>query len=154
MPTIFHHRAICICNKQLHLPRLKAQKINETYAHLLPVTRIGAATQLFYHILQNLEIIILQKLTKKEHRFLDAPDIYNESTRFASNAVPRRYPCSQLGPGTLTSHERSCLVLLRSRPDTVHRFPLRKTQTSTPLTRGSSTNKRPQSNHHPYCSGL
>ena len=92
---------------------------------------------------------------KKPRGFLhEAYFLYNESTRFASNANHRRYPCSQLGPGTLASHERSCLVLLRSRPDTVHRFPLRKTQTSTPLTRGSPTIRRPQSNQHPCYSGL
>ena len=32
-----------------------------------------------------------------------------------------------LDPGCPTSHERFRLVLLRSRPDTVHRFPLRET---------------------------
>ena len=31
-------------------------------------------------------------------------------------------------PGCLTAHERFCLVLLCSQPDTVHRFPLRKTE--------------------------
>ena len=35
-------------------------------------------------------------------------------------------------------------MLLRSRPDTVHRVPLRKTQTSTPLMKGSSTAKLPR----------
>ena len=49
----------------------------------------------------------------------------------------RRYPGSQLGPGFLAAHRMTHLVLLHSCPDTVHRFPLRKTQTSTPLTQGS-----------------
>ena len=48
-----------------------------------------------------------------------------------------RYPGSKLNPGTLTAPERFHLVLLRSRPDTVHRVPPRKTQISTPQTRGS-----------------
>lgn len=56
----------------------------------------------------------------------------------------RRYFASQLGPGTPATHERSCLVLLRSRPDTVHRFPLRRTQTSAPLNKGSSTSMSPR----------
>ncbi len=51
--------------------------------------------------------------------------------------TPMRYSGSQLSPGTLTAHERFHLVLLCSHPDTVHRFPLRKTRTSTPLTEGS-----------------
>ena len=45
-------------------------------------------------------------------------------------------------------------MLLRSRPDTVHRFLSRKTQTSTPLTKGSPTRRRPDTNHHPCYSGL
>ena len=60
-----------------------------------------------------------------------------------SNATPRRYLCSLLGSGTLTAHKRFCLMLLRSRPDMVHRVLLRKTQTSTPLTKGSSTSETP-----------
>ncbi len=45
--------------------------INETYAHPLSVTRIGTATYVLCHKLQNLEITILK--IKKEHRSLDAP---------------------------------------------------------------------------------
>ena len=45
-------------------------------------------------------------------------------------------------PGFLTSHGRFCLVLLCSQPDTVHRFPLRKTQTSS-LLAGGSCNRLP-----------
>ena len=52
-------------------------------------------------------------------------------------------------PGCLTAHERFYLVLLCSQPDTVHRFPLRKTQTSTPLIKGSYTSNSPQSNITP-----
>lgn len=40
-------------------------------------------------------------------------------------------------PGTLTAHERFCLVLLCSQSDTVRRGSLRKTQTSTPPPTGS-----------------
>ena len=58
--------------------------------------------------------------------------------RRTSNSHHKRYSYSLLGPGTLTAHRRFHLVLLHSCPDTVHRFPLRKTQTSTPLTQGSS----------------
>ena len=38
------------------------------------------------------------------------------------------------GTGTLTTHERFHLVLLRSRPDTVRRFSLHKTRTCTKRT--------------------
>ena len=55
----------------------------------------------------------------------------------------RRYSRSQLSPGDLTAHRRFHLVLLHSCPDTVHEFLLRKTQTSTPLTKGSSAVKCP-----------
>ena len=51
----------------------------------------------------------------------------------------KRYLYSLLGPGCLAAHRRSCLVLLHSWPDTVHRGLLRKTQTSTPLIKGSFT---------------
>ena len=66
------------------------------------------------------------------------------SVRLASNAPHRRYSGSLLSPGTLTAHERISLVLLHSCPDTVQRFPLRKTKASTPLTKGSSTRKHPR----------
>lgn len=46
-------------------------------------------------------------------------------------------------PGFLTAHERFCLVLLCSQPDTVHRVPLRETQTSSPLIKGSPTTINP-----------
>ncbi len=66
------------------------------------------------------------------------PQIFD---RKKSCAGGNRYPLPlQLTPpGTLTAHRRFCLVLLRSRPDTVRRFLLRKTQTSSPLTKGSYT---------------
>lgn len=63
------------------------------------------------------------------------------SLRKSSN---RRNLISQLGPGTLTSHERSSLVLLCSHPDTVQKFPLHETRTSTPLNKGSSTKLIPR----------
>ena len=56
----------------------------------------------------------------------------------------RRYPGSQLGPGFLTAHRGTHLVLLHSCPDTVHEVLLRKTQTSTPLTRGSPASSHPR----------
>ena len=54
----------------------------------------------------------------------------------------------------LALHRSFCLVLLHSCPDTVHRFLLRKTQTSTPLFRGSPTVKTPSVGQHPCYSGL
>ncbi len=53
-------------------------------------------------------------------------------------------PLQLTPPGTLTAHGRFRLVLLCSHPDTVHGFPLRKTQTSTPLIKGSCTSVRPR----------
>lgn len=46
-------------------------------------------------------------------------------------------------PSFLTAHGRFYLVLLCSQPDTVHRHPLRKTQTSSPLIKGCYTNADP-----------
>ena len=63
--------------------------------------------------------------------------------------LPKRYPENRLNPGTLTAPGRFCLVLLRSRPDTVHRFPSRKTQISTSLLRGCFANKHPLRNITP-----
>ena len=45
-------------------------------------------------------------------------------------------------------------MLLHSCPDTVHRVLLRKTQTSTPLIKGSYAMKKSSVRHHPCCSGL
>ena len=56
----------------------------------------------------------------------------------------RRYPDSQLGPGFLAAHRGTHLVLLHSCPDTVHEVLLRKTQTSTPLIRGSPARSHPR----------
>ena len=74
--------------------------------------------------------------------------------RRTSNSHHERYSYSLLGPGTLTAHRRFPLVLLRLRPDTVRRFLLRETQTSTSLTEGSPTAATPQEDHHPCYSGL
>ena len=76
--------------------------------------------------------------------FMHRHSINKKTVRPASSEPHIRYLCSQLSPGTLTAHERFCLVLLCSQPDTVHRFPLRKTQTSTPLAEGSYTGKGPR----------
>jgi len=45
-------------------------------------------------------------------------------------------------------------VLLLSRPDTVHKVLLRKTQPSTPLLTGRPHRIKPQYKHHPRYSGL
>ena len=59
-----------------------------------------------------------------------------------------------LGTGTLTTHRNFCLMLLGSPPDMVHGFPLRKTDSSSPLTRVRRYNARPRTGIHPCCSGL
>lgn len=69
--------------------------------------------------------------------------------RFLSSRNPGTLPLQLTPPGTLTAHERFHLVLLRSHPDTVHGFSLRKTQTSTPLTKGSYTGAGPRSSITP-----
>ena len=56
----------------------------------------------------------------------------------------RRFDRSRLFPGCLASPRGSCLELLRSRPDSVHRFLPRKTQTSTLLTEGCPTASQPR----------
>ena len=71
-------------------------------------------------------------------------DLNIKSAHPALNTAHRRYPGSQLGPGTLAAHRRTHLVLLHSCPDTVHEVLLRKTQTSTPLTRGSPARPYPR----------
>ena len=74
---------------------------------------------------------------------------YSFFVHCASNMIHRRYPAVDSVQAPLTAPGSSCLVLLRSRPDTVHRFPSRKTQTSTPLTGGSSADCRPPRNITP-----
>ena len=64
--------------------------------------------------------------------------------RLASTPAHRRFLHSQLNPGNPAAHRRVCLVLLRSRPDTVHRDLLRRTQTSSPLMKRCSTDKEPR----------
>lgn len=66
----------------------------------------------------------------------------------------KRYQCCQLSSGNLAAHGSSYLVLLGSPPDTVRKFPLRKTKTSTPHTLGSFTNNKSETEHHPCYSGL
>ena len=70
------------------------------------------------------------------------PDYKNRALYVELN--PCTLPLQLTPPGTLTAHERFHLVLLCSHPDTVHGFPLRKTQTSTPLIKGSYTSVRPR----------
>ena len=65
--------------------------------------------------------------------------------------IPQAAP--QAPPGALTAHGRFYLVLLCSQPDTVHRVPLRKTQTSSPLIKGSPTGKNPGQSITPTIAG-
>src|SRR5690554_6868288 len=66
----------------------------------------------------------------------------------------KRYSSSLLKPGTLASHKRIYLLLLPSGPDRVHRFLLRKTKFSTPLTKGRPHNVSLREGIPPCCSGL
>ena len=74
--------------------------------------------------------------------------------RRTSNRRPYPLPLQLTPPGTLAAHGKFCLVLLCSQPDTVRRHPLRKTQTSSPLIKGSNTGIKPSARHHPCYSGL
>src|SRR5699024_7661379 len=69
---------------------------------------------------------------KKRHLSVDASLLCMPRTRrrFPS---PGRASYNQLGSGTPAAHGRISLVLLPSGPDTVQRFPLRRTCSSTPL---------------------
>ena len=66
----------------------------------------------------------------------------------------KRYLDSQLDPGTLTTPGRFCLVLLRSRPDTVHRFPSHETQIFNVTYQGQLCRSTPSAQYHPCYSGL
>jgi len=50
-----------------------------------------------------------------------------------------RRPDSLLRPGCSAAHESVCLPLLPSGPDGVHKFPLRRTRSSTPLVRSQTS---------------
>ena len=67
-----------------------------------------------------------------------------KTVRPASSLNPYALPLQLTPPGTLTAHGKFCLVLLCSQPDTVHRHPLRETQTSTPLIEGSHKGAGPR----------
>jgi len=56
--------------------------------------------------------------------------------RLTLTFLPKRYPSSRLEPSTPAAHEQTCLVLLSSEPDTIHKRPLRRTWPSTLLTWG------------------
>ena len=64
-----------------------------------------------------------------------------------------RYRTYRLNPGALASHRRFRLMLLRSRPDMVHGFLLRKTQISTPVCPGSDYMQCPKQNITPAIKG-
>ena len=69
--------------------------------------------------------------------------------------IPRTFPSKyKLDPGTLSAHGRFHLMLLRSRPDMIRGFPLRKTQTSSPRYDGLLQNNLPLTRHHPCYSGF
>ena len=80
--------------------------------------------------------------------------IFIKSVHPALYEAHRRYPGSRLGPGCLAAHKGSHLVLLHSCPDTVHEALLRKTRTSTLLTRGSPAKPASGAGYHPCWSGL
>ncbi len=79
---------------------------------------------------------------------------FSKTVRHASNRNPYPLPLQLTPPGTLAAHGNFCLVLLCSQPDTVHRHPLRKTQTSSPLIKGSNMSQKPSAYHHPCYSGF
>ena len=76
------------------------------------------------------------------------PHTRRRSTRYT------RYPCSQLGNGSLAAHGEVHLMLLGSPPDMVRGSPLRKTDSSSPLTWVRRYSACPRAGIHPCCSGL
>lgn len=69
--------------------------------------------------------------------------------RSVSKYLHERYRNGELNPGTPTAHERFCLVLLCSQPDTIHKLSLRRTKISTSLTAGGFTKNTPQTRTSP-----
>ena len=76
------------------------------------------------------------------------PHTRRRSTRYT------RYPCSQLGNGSLAAHGEVHLMLLGSPPDMVRGSLLRKTDSSSPLTWVRRYSACPRAGIHPCCSGL
>lgn len=62
---------------------------------------------------------------------------YNKSVHLYSILPSMRYLSCQLQPSYLAAHKSAYLVLLPSDPDTVHKFLLHKTQSSTLTQKGS-----------------
>ena len=52
----------------------------------------------------------------------------NDFLHFPYTQIPYPFKAGTAPPGCLAAHERFRLVLLCSQPDTVHGFPLRKTE--------------------------
>ena len=111
--------------------------------------------------MQSDDEIIFQRAERKKEAIIQSHGLlllllheYYFSCVVRRTRFNERYPGSKLNPGTLTAPGRFHLVLLRSRPDTVHGFPSRKTQISTPHTRGGFTKPMPSAQHHPCYSGL
>lgn len=75
--------------------------------------------------------------------------VINKNRAFYFEPSSHTLPLQLTPPGTLTAHRRFFLWLLHSCPDPIRRFLLRKTQTSTPLIKGSYTNKSPLQNITP-----
>jgi len=65
-----------------------------------------------------------------------------------------RYPDSLLGNGNPAAHGKIRLMLLGSPPDMVHGFPLRGTDSSSPLILVGQYIAHPRAGIHPCCSGL
>ncbi len=68
---------------------------------------------------------------------------------------PKRIACMRLRPGELAAHGSTCLPLLPSGPDGVHKVPLHETRSSTPLASPLTfRRKRPRVGIRPRYSGL
>ena len=78
---------------------------------------------------------------------------YVPYTRFCQIRTSRNLG-SQLETGDLTAHKSVYLSLLPPGPDEVHRFLLRKTHSSTPLSQGRPKRLLVETGHRSCCSGL
>ena len=80
-------------------------------------------------------------------------DLYVSARRPLRNA-PKRQAISRLEPGTPTAHMWTCLLLLPSGPDKVHRDILRWTQLSSLLNGRQTLKLLPGGRHQSCYSGL
>lgn len=99
-----------------------------------------------------LAITIFSKVGQEKKSPMEG-DLYVSARRPLRNA-PKRQAISRLEPGTPTAHMWTCLLLLPSGPDKVHRDILRWTQLSSLLNGRQTLKLLPGGRHQSCYSGL